>query len=173
MIQWKQEIKGLRNVVSCHELVIKQVLLIDLPCDILDLILFQLQVKLRREFTGAIRKLIEGLEKGAVRYLSVEDAFARRNAIYKLIHLCCIFPCASFWHLRSLPCLRDSFTSKLNELILIFQHEAPKRFSKKSLEKLGRKWSGLCKEHAQSVFGLSTNCICKKPKSKRNNGTNP
>jgi len=168
MIQWKQEIKGLRNVVSCHESLIKQVRLIDLPCDILDLILGHLQVKLRRQFTGAIRKLIEGLEKGIVRYLSVEDSSARRNAIYKLIQLCCIFPCASFWHLRSVPRLLDSFTCKLNELILIFQYETPKRFSHKSLEKLGQKWSSLCIEHSHSVFGLSTNCICKQPKSKKN-----
>ena len=163
MIQWKQEIKGLRNVVSCHELVIQEVRSIDLPCDIIDLILVQLQIKLRRQFTCAIRKLIEGLEKSIVRYVSVEDASARRNAIYKLVQLCCIFPSASFWHLRSLPRLLDSLTSKLNELILIVQNETPKRFSKKSLQRLSRKWSRLCIE-SHSVFGLRTNCICTKPK---------
>lgn len=149
MVQWKEEIKGIRNVVSRHELVIQQVYLIPLPCDIIDLILVKLQVKLRRQFTCAIRKLIEGLEKGNMLYVSVQDASARRNAIYKLIQLCCIFPRSSFWHLRSLPKLLDSFTAKLIELLEIMQNEAPKRyFSKVSVERLGMKWTSLCKDYS-------------------------
>ena len=140
MVKWRKELLKINDVLMMHESVIKEVWVIPLPSDVVSLILLKLQRYKQREFTNGIRHLLEGL--GDETRISQDVAFARQNAVYSLIHACCLYNNASLWHLRALPNLWKSIILKFEELVNIVRDQQKKRkyLTERRLQKLSHRW---------------------------------
>ena len=140
-VQWRKEVQTLRNVLSSHEQMLNVALIIDLPYDVIMIIIDKLHGAVISDFLFAMRRFLDGLGFGIE--LSDKCAYARQNAIYEMVLTMYSHQKAAFWHFHRYPEFLSTITSKLNELITlnaIRQSSVRQRLRSKHLYSLRERW---------------------------------
>ena len=89
-IQWKRHVCALQYILGSHDAIIASVSMMQLPDDIIMLIIEKLQIELQPQFLSALKVCVDSLLTDLRPFcISPKVARARQNAVYAMASVMC------------------------------------------------------------------------------------